>query len=191
MRRNTLILILVVAMCGLTAFAQAKKEKKEAKAAPNAGVAQLYSLVGHWKGTAEMTEPGKSPVKVEATFRCSKASGGWAVLCHGRFFSKEMDYRETDLFGYDAEAGKVHWYAVTNAGEVHDHVGTWDGTTLNARYASQVGGKEMNESLALGIKGGNEMTFHGVTKVGGATASTVTGTIQKMTRENQPTRENQ
>lgn len=181
MRRKTMILILVAVMCSLTVLAQARKETK---AAPNPGVAKLQSLLGQWSGTAEMTEPGKSPMKVEVSIRCHQVSEGWAVLCRDRFSSKEMDYRETDLFGYDAEAGEVHWYAVTNAGEVHDHVGTWDGTTLNAHYAGHSGGKELHEALTLGVKGGNEMTFRVVTTVAGATASTMTGIMKKTTQRN-------
>ena len=31
-------------------------------------------------------------------------------------------YSESDMFGFDPGANKYHWYAVTNAGETHDHI---------------------------------------------------------------------
>src|SRR3954464_1508234 len=90
--------------------------------APPSPLAQLDAMVGTWKVAGTMTM-GKDASKVTATIACKRASAKAAILC-----SLEMKvpglgaYAETDLFGYEPNSGTLYWFAVTNAGDTHDHI---------------------------------------------------------------------
>ena len=53
--------------------------KPPAAATKPPAAAQYYSLVGYWKGLAELSVPGQEPAKLSVSFGCSKVAGGWAV----------------------------------------------------------------------------------------------------------------
>jgi len=163
---------LVVLTVMVTASAQA-----EGPATPPA-VTKLLWLVGSWHGTAQMTDTGKSPVKVDVDIQCRQVSGGAGVACDTHMAWPGTDYLETDLFGWNAEAGQVHWYTVTNGGEVHDHVGTFEGNKLVVRYTGSSSGRLLTEDVALDSSS-NAMSFDVLAKVGGNVASTMTGKVTR------------
>ncbi len=146
--------------------------------APAPAGTKLDALIGTWKGEAEMREPGKPPVKTSVDVTCRATAGSSGVSCDARFASPEMNYLESDLFGYDAAAAKVHWFAVTNAGEVHDHVGEWTGDRLTVRYSGRSAGKKLTEDVTLEL-GGSTLTFSAVTQIAGATTSTMSGSAKR------------
>jgi hypothetical protein len=143
---------------------------------PQPGSAKLYALLGSWSGQAEMKDGDKPASKVNVKFECRKTSGGWGIRCEAALTSAEMNYLETDLFGYDAAAGKVHWYSVTNAGEVHDHVGTW---TSASRLFVRHTGSDVTEDITLALNGANEMGFEVLTTPAGGATSTMRGSLTK------------
>lgn len=144
--------------------------------APQPGSAKLFALVGSWTGQAELQETGKPSIKVKAKVDCAKAAGAWGVRCDATFTSSEMNILESDLFGYDAATGKVHWYSVTNGGEVHDHIGGWTGDSrLSARHT----GGDLTEDITVDFNGAKAMSFEAVTTVAGAKASVMRGDLQK------------
>ena len=90
----------------------------------------LDRLVGTWKATGTATM-GPDHVRVAATWTCKAVSAGAGVGCTLRLTGLPgMVYQETDLFGVDPGTATMHWFSVTNAGEVHDHAATGsDGLT--------------------------------------------------------------
>ena len=171
--------IVIVALVLIVANALVAKPLPQVPA-PQPGSARLGVLVGSWSGEAETMESGKAPSKSRVTIDCREASGGWAVRCNAAFVSPEMKYLETDLFGYDAVTGKVHMYSVTNAGEVHDHAGTWeDPARLTVEHRGPSSGGDLIEAIKLNFEGKNALAFDVVTTVAGSTAATMRGRLTR------------
>jgi hypothetical protein len=144
--------------------------------APPTGSAKFSQFIGTWSGEGQLQDAGKPAIKVRMKVDCRPAGGGWGVKCDFNMTAPDMNYLESDLFGFDANEGKVHWYSVTNAGEVHDHAGTWvDNSRLSVRY---VGGKEV-ESIVLWFDNSNAMSFRADTDVAGTRTNTLTGSVQR------------
>jgi hypothetical protein len=110
--------LVVVGSIGLSsaAFAQDK--------ASTSPLHDVKRLVGKWNGTGTMKTEGKT-YNVKATWDCADAAGGSGVRCHMSITGLPggFTYVVDDLWGHSAGDGLVHWYAVTNGGEVHDHRG--------------------------------------------------------------------
>jgi len=87
--------------------------------------ARFYPFVGNWKGQGELREGEQPATRLTLDYQCKKASAGWAVSCNLIARNGQMTMAETDLFGVDPVTGKGHWFAVTNAGETHNHIADW------------------------------------------------------------------
>jgi hypothetical protein len=144
----------------------------------------IACLVGSWKGTASMTM-GKDKVDgVKLSWTCKPTSGQWGVACNASFVGMPgIDkYEETDLFGYDPGAGKYHWFAVTNGGETHDHVGTQGkGDTIEFVYNGAQEGKPFKEVIQMSFKGKNEsmLDFRSEGFLDGKSTFVLTGSANK------------
>ncbi|HVY40265.1 MAG TPA: hypothetical protein VHM31_20135 [Polyangia bacterium] len=156
--------------------------------APAAATADLARLVGTWKGTGSMTMGSEKADGIQVTWNCRAISARAGVACDGVMTGiPGVDrYEETDLFGYDPGAGTVHWFAVTNAGETHDHVGgAWTGLSTDhpARfvYTGTQDGKPLKEVIELSLKGtgGAVLEVHAQTFVAGKLASGLQVTAHK------------
>jgi len=176
MRMTKTIGAMVLALVGGTALAGNPPPPKETKG--------MECMLGNWRGTGSMAM-GKDKIDgVKMSFDCKRTSGAWGVACNGVMtgipgFDK---LEESDLFGYDPGAGKYHWFAVTNAGETHDHVGMPSkGDTLEFVYNGVQEGKPMKEVLQLTFKGPKESTLdlRAETFVDGKSMSVLTGTAHK------------
>lgn len=112
-------------------------------------VADLERFVGTWKATGTATV-GATTAKITATWTCKRVSARAGVGCTLEFAGMPgmPVYAETDLFGFEASTNRYHWYAVTNAGETHDHVGTpvaADEPKLQFVYTGTQDGKPFKE----------------------------------------------
>ena len=68
-------------------------------------------------------------------------------------------YEETDLMGFEPNSKTYHWFAVTNAGETHDHVTpATDKNKLRFTYSGTQEGKPFKEVV--------DWEFLGATKPG-------------------------
>ena len=145
--------------------------------APPSGSANFSQFIGTWSGEGLYRDAGKPEVKVRMKVDCRPAGGGWGVRCDFNMTSPEMNYQESDLFGFDQESGQVHWFSIDNAGSVHDHKGTWiGGSRLSVRHT---GGNNFIESIELSFKDRNTMAFEADTDVAGARTNTLTGSMQR------------
>lgn len=114
-------------------------------------VQSLHKLVGLWTAKqATFTMAGKAQ-KVDITIDCKATSGGWGVACQSKIVAPGMVIEETDLFGYDAQHKRYHWYAVTSQGETHDHAGmpTSGDRSFVFVHAGPMDGKPMQEILRM------------------------------------------
>jgi hypothetical protein len=114
------------------------------------GASRYYPLLGHWRGTGQLSQAGQRPVRLALRISCHKAASGSAVRCDLVGRSAKMTYTESDLFGVDAATGTGHWYAVTNQGEASDLVTEWtDGKTMRAHRAWSQDNKKMAEDVTF------------------------------------------
>ncbi|MFL5304668.1 MAG: DUF1579 family protein [Polyangia bacterium] len=141
----------------------------------------LARLVGSWKGTGSMAIGSDKADGIKVTWTCRAVSGGSGVACDAVMTGiPGVDrYEETDLFGYDPGTGKLHWFAVTNAGETHDHVGgPWNGQSAQFVYTGVQDRKPLKEILDLSFKGGS-VDIHAQTFLDGKLASVLHATARK------------
>jgi len=152
--------------------------------APPKEVQTMSCLVGSWKGTGSMTM-GKDKVDgLKLSWNCKRTSAEWGVACNAVFTGVPgIDkYEETDLFGYEPGTGKYHWYAVTNAGETHDHVAAAaNSATIEFVHTGIQEGKPLKEVVQLTFKGKNESTVdvRSETFIDGKSTALLTGTAHK------------
>jgi len=109
---------------------------------------ELHCLVGKWKGEGKLTV-GSEVASVKGKYVCKKISGGFGVACTAELTGVPgLDkYRQHDMWGYDAGADAYHWFAITNAGETHDHVGRLTSDSFVGKYEGVRGGKAFVETV--------------------------------------------
>jgi hypothetical protein len=150
----------------LTGAALALSATASADTPPPAGQTAIKELAGSWSGAGTITSEGKTH-KVAMTWDCVAASDGAGTRCHGVITGLPgFTYVFDDLWGYSAADGLVHWFTVTNAGEVHDHRGHLDASGGLVSVDVPNEGKVLNEVISFKRKNGS-MTMSWVVNVGG------------------------
>lgn len=144
-------------------------------------VQQMYCMVGEWRGSGEV-QMGADKAKLTISISCEPASGGHAISCRSRFDGLPTGpHEETDLFGYDATTNTYHWFAVTNAGETHDHVASMPTSdTLTWVYKGSMGGKPFTETITFTF--GNDskrLDFESVGRAGKTTLFKLKARVHK------------
>jgi len=88
-------------------------------------MADFARLEGRWEGKATLVLEGNTfTFTYYAEFK--KTSDGKGMLMEESFNSPELGaLHGTNLIGYNANDGKIHWFSVDNFGTTHDHSGTW------------------------------------------------------------------
>src|SRR5687768_7866403 len=143
MKNKSLVCVLVMSVASV-AFAQEKKEAKPAAPAPAAAPAApgaappaapeltpegkkfVEAFLGNWTASEAVFTMGEQKMAGKMTNKCEKASGGWGTLCKASFNLKGAPpMLNVFLFGWDLGAKEGHMFEVSNAGEVHNHVGKW------------------------------------------------------------------
>jgi hypothetical protein len=153
-------LIAAIALCPLAGSADPLPKPVE----------NMERLVGNWKGGGTVAM-GKDKAKLDTTLECKPTSSKFGVLCttHMTGIPGMAAYDETDLFGYEPNSDTYHWFAVTNAGETHDHVAKApSGDRLEFTYNGTQEGKPFRETIVLELaKDGKSLTGHVDELVGG------------------------
>ena len=154
-----------------------------AEPAPPKAVKDLQNLVGSWKGTGTLKMPdGQVSPPVQIGIECKSTAGGMGVLCHSRFTGipgMPGALEEDDLFGYNAGDGLVHWYAVTNAGETHDHKGGISDNAFVGIYEGPQDGQLFQEQVTLAWKSDRKITFRSASTLAGKDQGVMEGTVSK------------
>jgi hypothetical protein len=170
-----------LAVVALSVLWSASRVASAETGGPPAEVKRLERFLGKWKGTGKVTIEGKS-TDVTMTLDCTRVAGGWGVQC--RFLAKGVPgmptYDGMSILGWDAGTSTVHWYWITNAGETHDHHGTWTGAdTLDVPHTGMANGKPLKETFTLTFKSPKEIAFTAVTTRGGQVGESFEGTFKK------------
>src|SRR5262245_54154316 len=124
-----------VAFAGDPAKDAAKKEP--APPAQPAPPPEIKTTVDAFKGTWTFDStlsgtgmPGMDkPFKFKMAFPCKPIAAGNGVECTGSAKLPIGPFEGTFLIGYDPYSKAVHFMAITNGFEIHDHVCKWSGTT--------------------------------------------------------------
>jgi hypothetical protein len=194
----TKVASVLVALLSSYAFAQQPKEKPPVKvppptpAAPAKAPAEVAETVGMFKGnwkldiTLSGTAIGDTPFKGKMTMSCKPTAGGTAVACDGKIAKTPTGpWEGHTVIAYDPASKAVHFIAVSNAFEVHDHqCGSWDhgmagksglscesykggiGPTGDAiteelMFAFHKDGKELEFTSTMTLKDGKTIVFAG------------------------------
>jgi hypothetical protein len=178
------VLTTLVLGAGTAALAGKASTAEPAPGAPKA-VQDMECLVGHWKGTGRMTVGGQT-ADIKLDFHCKRTPGKWGVHCTTRMtgIPGMASYEETDLFGYDPGANRYHWFAVTNAGETHDHVADVptgaSADTVDWVYTGTQEGQPFKETVRMSFgPGAKTMQIRGETFLAGTSTSLFAGSLKK------------
>jgi hypothetical protein len=128
---------------------------------------EIKKLVGKWGGKGSLQADGKTHA-VAMTYDCVDSAGSAGVRCKCVITGiPGFTYQFDDLWGYSASDKLVHWYTVTNAGEVHDHRGHFDANGGQLSVEELSDGKVLSEVITFKRKP-KAMTMSWVTNIGGA-----------------------
>jgi len=174
--------LLVIAAAGPAAAQRRGDRPRAGQMDPRAAeeIRGMGALLGDWTGTGTF-EQGGQRVEVRANWSCVATSGGHGVRC-GMVMTglPGMDrYEETDLMGYNATDRLYHWYSVTNAGEVHDHWGSCDGTVTTFQYQGVDDGKLFVERIVFTAVDARTLRVHATTTAGSQTVNSMEFTMRK------------
>jgi hypothetical protein len=167
--------LMTFAMLLASSIALADGESKQIK--------DMDCLVGSWKGTGAMAM-GADKASLKASLDCARTSGGWGVQCslHLAGVPGMASYEETDLFGWEPNTAKYHWYAVSNAGETHDHVTDGpSGNTLMWQFKGLgEGGKPFVENVKFTFSADSkQLAVLSETVLDGKSQATITFDLRK------------
>ena len=145
-------------------------------------VQMMECLVGSWKGTGSVAM-GKDKAKVDIALSCARTSAKFGILCtmHATGIPGVPAYDETDLFGYEPNSDSYHWYAITNAGETHDHAmkNPGDVPKFQWTYAGTQEGKPFKEVVDFDFSAEKTLAFRAESFVAGASTSVFEGKVRK------------
>ncbi len=161
------ILIAAAVTLAFVVLAGHAQEKK----APPEQIGKLEAIQGTFEGEATMTEGGKS-MKGIVRHTNSSISDGWGFLMEEIITMEDgTAYKSHNIIGYDAGGGKVHVFSVTNAGETHDHKGSWTKPkTVAVQYDGKWEGKPYVEKAMLTIDGSDSYRLSWNATLGGKAA---------------------
>ena len=160
LRNRALSLILsLLPLLSTTALAADQK--------PSPAQLAIKNLIGKWTGKGTIQAEGKTH-KVTMSWDCVAAAAGTGTKCKGVIvgipgFTYELD----DLWAQSPADGLVHWYTITNAGEVHDHQGHLDASGGQIAAHVPMNGKLLSEVITIKSKG-SSLVMSWVTTLGGA-----------------------
>jgi hypothetical protein len=150
--------LMVACAAMLAAFIQSGHAQE--KHSPPSEISKLGSILGSFEGEATVTEGGKT-MKGKVRHSNLQIADGWGFLMDEVISMEDGSaYKSHNIIGYDAGGGKVHVYSVTNAGESHDHIGSWTNPkTISVQYDGKWEGKAYIEKAALAIDGPDSYTL--------------------------------
>jgi hypothetical protein len=127
----------------------------------------VQRLVGQWTGAGTIKSDGKvHQAKVKTD--CVEAAGGSGVRCRWTITGiPNFTYVIDDLWGFSAGDGLVHWYCITNGGEVHDHSGHLGPTGGALSYAGPMKGKTFTEAIKFAFTSDGKLKLDSDCTLGG------------------------
>lgn len=164
------------------AAAGASANAQDGPPSPSPVITDLQErFVGSWTGSFTQTQ-GDESAEMTITSTCESAAAGWGMRCEWAFSdaSGVTTFVVSDVWGFSADDGLVHWYAVTNGGEVHDHRGGWAGDVLTLEHNGPHNGQVFSERIVFTWTGPGSASVHVEIKVGAATVGVMDGTMTRV-----------
>jgi len=121
---------------------------------PHKALEEFKRLEGKWEGPATFTGEGKThQFTYYADFR--RTADGSGLYMDEWFNAPGLGVMKgSNLIGYNANDGKIHWFTVDNFGTTHDHLGTWKSAGHFFMQAREVqGGKKFVENIDMTLTG--------------------------------------
>jgi opacity protein-like surface antigen len=162
---NTKTMTAIVAAMGVAIAAAGATARAEA---PPPDVHKLIDqMAGTWsvKGAAIQVQ-GKT-MKSDSTAVCDKAAGGWALRCKVTVTTGDRRDELVQVLSWDRSTRAFNFYSASNSGDSHNHVGSFDGKTLNLKYEGSRDGKPFVENLAFTLRGPRELGWKDICTVAG------------------------
>jgi hypothetical protein len=147
-------------------------------AAPPEVKATVDAFKGNWKFDATLSATGMpgmdKPAKSKMTFNCKVVAGKTAVSCDAKMKTPMGPFEGLFAVAYDPYTKAAHFIGITSMNEVHDHVCTWSGLSLNCKPLKAgmgPGGDEITEEVTMTWEADKKCTANDASCL--ATAKTV------------------
>jgi hypothetical protein len=142
------------------------------KPMPSSEITRLGAIVGDFEGVATVTEGGKT-MNGKVRHSNSQFADGFGFLMDEIITMEDGSaYKSHNIIGYDAGGGKIHVYSVTNAGETHDHKGSWTSpTTVAVQYDGKWEAEAYVEKATLTLDGPDSYSLSWSATLGGKPAA--------------------
>ena len=166
--------------------------KAEAPPAPPPAPPEVKATVdafkGNWKFDTTMTATGMpgmdKPATAKMTFNCKLVAGKTAVACESKMKTPMGPFDALFVVAYDPYSKAAHFMGITSMNEVHDHVCTWSGLSLNCKPLKGgmgPGGDEVTEDVTMTWEADKKCTANDASCL--ATAKSVSfKSVSKMTK---------
>lgn len=108
------------------------------------------AFLGKWVGEMTAHTPYGPPETVAYTMECRSVASGHGLNCDTFGHSPSVgDLTQSCLLAVDPGTWKIHYMCVSNMGEVHDHVGSWQGNKLQyEKYEGTANGAKVAEEIS-------------------------------------------
>jgi hypothetical protein len=130
----------------------------QSPASPPKETTKLYKLEGYWMGNTSI-EAGTDKENVPYHIEFTKVLDGWGMSYREYVNSKFLgNYSGVGYLGFDPHDGYYHWHTLSNAGDSHDHIGTWpDENTFVLERTGYTVKEIYNEKLRVHFTSPTEM----------------------------------
>lgn len=177
------LLVLSAALLLVTAFAQ----QTLAQPPTSPALESILRFEGRWSGQATLVLEGKTfQFAYHADFK--KTSDGKGLYMEEWFTSPELgEMKGSNLIGFNANDGKIHWFSVDNFGTTHDHLGTWKTADHFAMQTTEMqGGKKFVEKIDMKVRSNELMDLTLVGTLGGKEFEKLSVTFHREAMSSRP-----
>jgi opacity protein-like surface antigen len=162
---KTTTMTAVVAAIGVAIAAAGTTARAEA---PPPDVQRLIDqMAGTWSVKGAPIQVQGKAMKSDSQAVCDKAAGGWALRCMVTVTTGDRRDELVQVLSWDRSARAFNLYSASNSGDSHNHIGSFDGKTLNLKYEGNRNGKPFVENLAFTLRGPRELGWKEICTVGG------------------------
>lgn len=173
--KTPITLLVLLMLCGI--FSVSAQDKKPAS--PDA-IKNFMRLQGKWDSEATVTINGKTHF-ISYHIAVRRVADGSGFFMDEWFNDSTLgSMKGANMFGYNAEDKKVHWFSVDNMGTCHEHVGEWkDANHFSMKYDGMSEGKKFSETVEMAFKSDVEMDLKMVRTLDGKEVERDLGTFIK------------
>jgi len=136
--------------------------------APPPDVQKVIDLMaGTWSVKGAPIQVQGKAMQSDSTAVCDKVAGGWALRCKVTVTTGDRQDELVQVLSWDRSTRAFNLYSASNSGDSHNHIGGFDGKTLNLKYEGNRDGKPFVENVAFTLRGPRELGWKDVCTVAG------------------------